>query len=419
MVVRVGDSFKNHSLGSLIQDMRTVMSPHTAARLKERKSNKLKDFIVMAGPLGVSHLLIFNQSKEGNINLRMARTPHGPTLHFKVKNYSLCKDVRKFVKNPKSVSLSSAEFKAPPLLALEGFETDTPEKILLKDMFKHLMPPISVQSIDINSVQRVLLIFKDEKTGRIDLRHYAIDTQLAEVSKPIKKLINAKEKNKRLPNLSKVKDVADMILDPYANGAGYTSESEVEEDAVIHVQQEDDVSTKSIRNTQDVKVKSEDEENVLATAPSIKKNIQKRTVKLTELGPRLELELIKIEEGICDGKIMYHSYIKRTEEEEKKLEKKHALKQRQKQARRKEQEENVKRKNAVKDAKKERRKLRKDQQKEDPEENDDHSDGENPSASEDSEDDKENNEVEESIDEDEDEDEDVEMSSVSGSGEEN
>lgn len=37
--------------------------------------------------------------------------------------------------------------------------------------------------------------------------------------------------------------------------------------------------------------------------------------RLTELGPRLTLELVKIEEGICDGQIMYHSLVSKTDAE--------------------------------------------------------------------------------------------------------
>ena len=33
---------------------------------------------------------------------------------------------------------------------------------------------------------------------------------------------------------------------------------------------------------------------------------QQRAIKLTEIGPRLQLELTKIEEGMCDGKVLYH-----------------------------------------------------------------------------------------------------------------
>lgn len=37
--------------------------------------------------------------------------------------------------------------------------------------------------------------------------------------------------------------------------------------------------------------------------------------RLTELGPRLRLQLVKIEEGICEGQVMYHSFVTKTEAE--------------------------------------------------------------------------------------------------------
>ena len=37
--------------------------------------------------------------------------------------------------------------------------------------------------------------------------------------------------------------------------------------------------------------------------------------RLTELGPRLTLQLVKVEEGICDGEVMFHEFIHKTEEE--------------------------------------------------------------------------------------------------------
>ena len=39
--------------------------------------------------------------------------------------------------------------------------------------------------------------------------------------------------------------------------------------------------------------------------------------RLTEIGPRMTLKLFKIEEGICDGPVLYHKYIHKTEEEKK------------------------------------------------------------------------------------------------------
>ena len=67
----------------------------------------------MAGPLGVTHMLLFSRTENG-VNLRIARTPRGPTLHFKVHSYSLAKDIKKHQRNPKE---SLNDFINPPLVS--------------------------------------------------------------------------------------------------------------------------------------------------------------------------------------------------------------------------------------------------------------------------------------------------------------
>jgi ribosome biogenesis protein SSF1/2 len=67
----------------------------------------------MAGPLGVSHLLLFSRSSSGNTNLRIALAPRGPTLNFRVEKYSLSKDVKKALKHPQG---GGKEFTSPPLV---------------------------------------------------------------------------------------------------------------------------------------------------------------------------------------------------------------------------------------------------------------------------------------------------------------
>lgn len=100
-------------MSQLVKDVRSMMEPGTASRLKERRSNRLKDYLTMAGPLGVSHLMLFSRSESGNTNMRLALTPRGPTLHFHVEKYSLCKDIRKALKHPKG---GGKEFLSPPLV---------------------------------------------------------------------------------------------------------------------------------------------------------------------------------------------------------------------------------------------------------------------------------------------------------------
>lgn len=39
------------------------------------------------------------------------------------------------------------------------------------------------------------------------------------------------------------------------------------------------------------------------------------SIRLQELGPRLTLELMKVERGLCEGEVLYHSYLTKTQEE--------------------------------------------------------------------------------------------------------
>lgn len=327
------------------------MQPHTAINLRERKSNKLKDFIVMCGPLHVSDLFIFNQTSSGNITLRMGKLPRGPTLQFMVNTYSLCKDVRKILKHPKSVGKDSAEFHQPPLLVLNGFSNNVKEmpmhEKLMVTMFQNMFPPIQPQNTKVNTIKRVLLISKDKTTGQIELRHYSINTKLVEESKSVKKLIQSHHNlKKKLPKMTNAQDVADLILDPYAIG-GLTSDSEVEDDAVVEVQHEEFLKRQSQQN-----------ENQPQQQESITTS-KKRAIKLIELGPRINMSLLKIEEGLVgSSKTLYHSSVSKSTEEAQKLDAKHKLKEKLKQERRAKQQAAVQAKLDKKKAKKDRKKTR-------------------------------------------------------------
>eukprot|EP00879_Flechtneria_rotunda_P010583 GHRR01011063.1.p1 GENE.GHRR01011063.1~~GHRR01011063.1.p1 ORF type:complete len:104 (+),score=23.76 GHRR01011063.1:250-561(+) len=65
-------------LGDLETDLRRMMLPNTAAALRESKRNTLKDFVSVAGPLGVSHFLMLTAT-ERSTYLKVAKTPRvGP-----------------------------------------------------------------------------------------------------------------------------------------------------------------------------------------------------------------------------------------------------------------------------------------------------------------------------------------------------
>jgi len=51
----------------------------------------------------------------------------------------------------------------------------------------------------------------------------------------------------------------------------------------------------------------------MATNPST----QQSAIRLHELGPRFKIELIKIEEGLCTGDVIFHAFVHKTKAEKK------------------------------------------------------------------------------------------------------
>lgn len=75
----------------------------------------------------------------------------------------------------------------------------------------------------------------------------------------------------------------------------------------------------------------------------------KSAVKLHEIGPRLTIELSKIEDGLFNGEVLYHRRVIKTEEELVAIAAEREQKRRTKAARRKQQEENAAGKELAKD----------------------------------------------------------------------
>lgn len=380
MVIRIGAGEAGPKVSQLVKDVRSMMEPGTASRLKERRSNRLRDYTAMAGPLGVSHLLLFSRSTNGNTNLRLALTPRGPTLHFRVEQYALCKDVQKAQKHPQG---GGKEYLTAPLLVMNNFISpaadSTPPAVpkhlesLTTTIFQSLFPPISPQSTPLSSIRRVLLLnreipktsptsntstseSKEDGAYVLNLRHYAITTRRTGLSRGIKrlnaaeKMLKQNEKSRRgLPNLGKLKDVADYLLDPSgAAGGGFTSgsETEVETDAEVEVLE---TNTRKVLNKKQMAALRNSNSDGKPKSRG-QPNVEKRAVKLVELGPRMRLRMIKVEEGVCEGKVMWHESIEKTDEEVKELEEVWEARRREKAERKRVQKENVLRKKNEKGA---------------------------------------------------------------------
>eukprot|EP00045_Choanoeca_perplexa_P001824 m.21919 g.21919 ORF g.21919 m.21919 type:complete len:478 (-) comp11180_c0_seq2:70-1503(-) len=293
---------------TLMMEMRRVMEPYTAASLKARKRNVLKDYVSVAGPLGISHFLLFGRS-EKFLNLRICRLPRGPTLTFRVKQYTLMKDVASSLKKPKSIA---KQFLNPPLLVLNNFSADSLHVKLVQRVFQNMFPSINVAEVNISGIKRVVMFNLNEETGEIEFRHYDISLQAVGLSRTVKSVLRS-----NLPNLTQFDDISDYIL---SQASGYESDGEAMA------------------------------EQVELPAAMQKANSSQSAVRLTELGPRMNLSLLKIEDGLAEGKVLYHAVRSKSRRQEEETDKQRQAKAMIKAKRKKEQEDNIKRKKAEKEA---------------------------------------------------------------------
>ncbi|XP_076000166.1 suppressor of SWI4 1 homolog [Genypterus blacodes] len=292
------------NVAQLVLDVRRVMEPYTAESLKMRKKNVLKDFVAIAGPLGVTHFVIFSKT-PATVNMRLARLPKGPTLTFRVLKYSLIKDV---VSSLKKHRMHEQQFTHHPLLILNNFGSDGMQVKLMATMFQNMFPSINVHKVSLNNIKRCVLLNYNPETQEIEFRHYSLKVVPVGMSRGVKKLMQEK-----FPNMSKFEDISELLM----KGANL-SESEAEQDGEHNITE-------------------------LPQVYSGRGNMasQQSAVRLTEIGPRMTLQLTKIQEGIGEGNVLYHSMISKTEEEIKEILKRKEAQLKGKGERRKKQEQNV------------------------------------------------------------------------------
>ncbi|GIX88103.1 suppressor of SWI4 1 homolog [Caerostris extrusa] len=120
------------------------------------------------------------------------------------------------------------------------------------------------------------------KTRLLSSRQYAIKVIPTGMSKAVKKLIQNK-----VPNLSQYEDIGDFL-----QKSGNLSESEVEMDTPSNTV-------------------------ILPQPISSRGNItsEKSAIRLYEIGPRIKMQLVKIEEGLMSGEILFHEFLSKTPEE--------------------------------------------------------------------------------------------------------
>lgn len=258
------------NVSQLIQDMKKVMEPYTASKLKAKKNNHLRDFVGVASDFDVSHLIMFTKSDIG-IYMKIGRLPRGPTLTFKINSYSLIRDV---VASMKRHRMDIKQFEHHPLLIMNNFGEEALNHKLIATMWQNMFPAIHINKAKLNQFKRCVVLNYNSEDQTIDFRHYNVRAVPTGLSKPVKKIVCAK-----LPDLSKFQDISEYIIK-----GGNMSESEAEPDGLHN-------------------------EVILPQHISGPGNIKsaKSAIRLTEIGPRINMSLMKIYEGLNDGQIIYHS----------------------------------------------------------------------------------------------------------------
>jgi ribosome biogenesis protein SSF1/2 len=176
-------------------------------------------------------------------------------------------------------------------------------------MLQSMFPPIKVAQMNLSACKRVVLFnIKDGKDKEdaeeeaetpiqnptIEFRHYGVSARQRAVNRGIKKLVN----NQRVPNLAKYESLVDFILknkrvgksadetgstnNDSFYGNAYSSESEIEDLPGSKVVLPDDY----MNHKKDSSV----------------------AIRLHEIGPRMSLKLVKIEEGLCRGNVVFHAH---------------------------------------------------------------------------------------------------------------
>jgi len=340
-------------VNELVSDLREMMRPYTALNLKDMKLGKKSASLTeysrqLAGPLGVTHLIALNQNPSSNkINMRIARTPAGPTLMFNVKQFSLSRQIKAIQRRPFSLGGNNKAMSHPPVVVTNNFgdENAAPHIKLMRITFQKMFPAVNVATVKLHDIRRVVmfhLVNTDNGDGEvIEVRQYGIRAAPVGVDRKVRRVIRAK--GNKIPDLSKLDDIADFIDrsgDPtHSKSAslGDLSESEAEDETTHVVLSQNYVGKGNIKS-------------------------QKSALKLVELGPRLSLKLVKVERGLSsESDVMYHAFEKKTQAEVKALkdqkEKERALKKK----RRQEQEANVAAKKSAMEEKKEAKKIRRAQ----------------------------------------------------------
>lgn len=250
----------------LVMDLRQVLAPNTAERLRSSTTTTLKELVQAASVLRVNHLVTVSETTS-RTSLRIARLPAGPTITFRIVRFQLAKHVRDEQRRP--AGLASAALTSPLLVAHNFAKANSPHSKLCRVTIEAMFPIIDVTTIKLTNCRRVVLCHRVDD-DLLELRHYLVRANIAGVSKAVRDIVDAKSS----PDLSSLKDIADYVL--------------------AHATQID----------------SDQPSVILPAKYTGRGNAPNRTssIVLSEIGPRLTLRLEKIQTDVAQGEILFRAH---------------------------------------------------------------------------------------------------------------
>ena len=156
--------------------------------------NRLSDYAAVASQLSLSHLISISQTTS-NVVLKIAKFMNGPTLHFRVNQYSLSSHIKQSQKRPYE---SSAAMQTAPIVVLNNFgQTEENTVKLMRTTLQNMFPSIDVKSIRLTECRRVVLFHYRKDDDLVEMRHNDIKETPVGLNYTVKKIFESK-----LPDLS-------------------------------------------------------------------------------------------------------------------------------------------------------------------------------------------------------------------------
>jgi ribosome biogenesis protein SSF1/2 len=216
-----------------------------------------------------------------------------------------------------------------------------PHLKLITSMFQGLFPPIQVEKVSLltlvisqntpvdlsherlqsalPSFRRVLLVSYHAESNLISVRHYTITVRPHGVSRRVRKILTSTamggkpdtSRGSRKVDLSNADDIADYLLRKKRDGSSVPSES-----GTAYTDTTGTGSGWDSASETDASEAESDSNAVDLPEDYVgrgNKKGERRAVRLIEVGPRLELRLIKIAEGLVgskrgEGETVFHEF---------------------------------------------------------------------------------------------------------------